>query len=88
MMRASPPVVHAEAVASVAALGGSTGRHCARYGVSRFMDRIPITIDIAALLNERGRATCDALRALLRLLLRVARCNEKTVEPNGEQTQA
>ena len=63
-------MVHAEAVASVAALGGSAGRYRARYGVSRLMDRIPITIDIAALLNERGRAICDALRALLSLLLR------------------
>ena len=83
-MRTRSAVVDAEAVASVAALGGSAGRYRARYGMCRPMDRIPITIDIAALLSERGRVICDGLLALLRLLLRVTSANEKAVEPHGQ----
>jgi len=46
--------------------------------------RITIVVCIATLLNERGRAISDVLRALLSLLLRVTRRDQKAVEPHRQ----
>jgi len=45
------------------------------------MHRMALPVDIAALLDERGRAICDALRGLLRLLLRITGRDERAIEP-------
>jgi len=75
MVWTRPAVFHAEAVAGVVALGGSTGDHCNPC----VMDRMSLTIDVAPLLDGRGRAICDTLCALLRLLLRVTWRDQKAI---------
>jgi len=80
MMRARPAVILAEAVAGVPALCGGAGRHCSRHGVRGTVYRVALAVDVTALLNERGRAISDVLRALLRLL-RVTGCDQGAIEP-------